>query len=285
MARPPKKDPPAKPAPKAAPAKRVTAAPIKAAVAKLNAALASKAAATATKAATPKSTTPLSTAAASPPARSAEITSPAPAALSIADVKLIRDRLDTLQPGAAVAVATPTDQLVAAMAEKLNAARLADQTRITELEAKLAALAEPAKADEEDRDAGLRDALQATDALLVEVSRLQLGLGTATTDLASARAQLDRAQREISELRASVDPKATGAHVLGAETVASLLNDFVGSFKGRINGLVVGGGEVMLKAGFAQLGDGAGFVLPTANAPASEIPVLHDIRLRLDPKG
>jgi class 3 adenylate cyclase len=139
--------------------------------------------------------------------------------------------------------------------------------------------------EDDDRDAELRDALEATDTLLAEMSRLKLGVDAATAELVSAKAQLARAEREVTELRASVDPKATGAHVLGAETVASLLNDFVGSFKGRISGLEVGGGEVTLKAGFAQLGDGAGFVLPTANAPASEMPILHDIRLRLDPKG
>ncbi|MGI4879959.1 MAG: hypothetical protein ACRYG4_20995 [Janthinobacterium lividum] len=257
----------------------------------------------ASKAATPSGPAPKPSAdvAASPKAPPAAPAPPVEAApaLSLADVKLLRDRLDAVKPGVAVAGSSPSDRLLAAMAAKLDAARAEDRAKIAALEARLAglttqladltaradSLAAQAAAVGDDRDAELRDALAVTDRLLAELARSRANGEAGAADLATAKTSLGRAQREVADLRTAADPKSTGAAVLGPETVASLLNDFVGSFKSQLTGLDVASGEVSLKAGFAQLGKGAGFVLPTAGTPAASLPVLHEITLRLDTRS
>lgn len=261
---------PAKAAAPAAPAPRVTVAP-------------------------PKTSPP---AAASGPRTPAQPATPAAAALSAADIKIIRDRLEAFTPDTpAAAAATPTtaDGIVAIVAEKLKEARAADAARIKALEDARAADAErirtldakaadTAGAADAETDAALRDALETTDVLLAEVARLRSLADGQATELATLKAGAERTQREIAELRAAQKPTRDGAQVLGAETVASLLDDFVGSFRSRLGALQVSSGDVLLKAGFTALGDGAGFVLPSATAPAADQPALHEIRLRLDPK-
>jgi|GEM_PF-7023562 len=232
----------------------------------------------------------------SPPSKTA---SPTSATLSIADVKQLRDRLDTVKPGVPERGSTPGDQLVAAMAAKLDAARAEDRATIAALEARLTAvtaqvadlksqaadLAAGAAAASGDHSAELHDALTVTDRLLAELALSKASGQAVTADLAASKASLVRVQREVGDLRAAVDPKATGAAVLGPETVAALLNDFVGSFTSNLTGLGVASGEVSLKTAFAQFGKGAGFVLPTAHTPAGELPLLHEITLRLDTRG
>lgn len=236
---------------------------------------------------------------AAPPSRAPTPAPPAAATLSLADVKLLRDRLDAVKPGVPVAGSTPSDQLLAAMAAKLDAARTEDRATIAALEKKLAALtaqvaeleaqaadvAANAAAASGDHTTELGDALAVADKLLAELARTRTSSDAGAADLATAKVALGRAQREVADLRTAADPKSTGATVLGAETVASLLNDFVGSFKSQLSGLAVASGEVSLKAGFAQLGKAAGFVLPTAGTPAASLPVLHEITLRLDTKS
>lgn len=206
---------------------------------------------------------------------------------------------EATNPGVPERGSTPGDQLVAAMAAKLDAARAEDRATIAALEARLTAvtaqvadlksqaadLAAGAAAASGDHSAELHDALTVTDRLLAELALSKASGQAVTADLAASKASLVRVQREVGDLRAAVDPKATGAAVLGPETVAALLNDFVGSFTSNLTGLGVASGEVSLKTAFAQFGKGAGFVLPTAHTPAGELPLLHEITLRLDTRG
>lgn len=291
MARPPRKPPVGTPPARGTVAEPAGRTPARSATGTADKATPSRAPAASGGAAAPTRTTPDTATPTTPPT-----SAPSPAAaLTAADVKLLRDRLDALNAGATVAGSTPADQLVAVMAAKLETARSADQARIATLEARVQALtaqvsdvttkaAEQAATTSDERDAELRDALAVTDRLLADLDKTKASGNAAAADLAKAQQALARAEREAADLRAAADPKATGGTVLGPETVASLLNDFVGSFSGRLTGLGVASGEVSLKAGFAQLGQGAGFVLPSSQTPAAEQPVLHEIRLKLDPK-
>lgn len=232
------------------------------------------------KAAAPKPAAP----AASPRVTVTRPTAPA-AALSLADVKAIRERLEGFTPDAApaAAAATTADALVALVADKLKTARAADAERIKTLENEVADVGKRAASDGDETRLGLRDALDTTDQLLAELRKAKARGDALAAEVAKLKAALDRADLEIAELRAAQQPTPEGGHVLGAETVAALLDQFVGSFRSRLGTLAVSSGDVVLKAGFAPLGKGAGFVLPSASAPATELPVLHEIRLRLDP--
>lgn len=104
-------------------------------------------------------------------------------------------------------------------------------------------------------------------------------------ELTTTKASLVKAEAEIAQLKASGDPHREGPLVLTADSVSSLLGDFVASFEGKLGKLQLGGSEIKLRAGFAQAAGKAAFVVPSATAPKDAVEGLHEIRLQLDPRS
>lgn len=259
---------------------------------------------TPTRAAAPTPTPAPRPTAAPAPAPAPTRATPPPAAvpgLSLDDVKRLREQVEALRPGAAPPRdrATPANDLLTAVTDKLRETADADAARIEALERALASAEARADAAEKriqalevraeeagnEQSAALADALAAVEAVLGrtdtlddERQALQAALDRSTTSLESA-------QRQISELKAAQQPPRDGHAVIGPETLATLLGQFVSGVGSQLGGLRVASGDVALKTAVAPLGDGAGFVLPGAGTKTQDLPVLHEIRLRLDPSG
>lgn len=247
--------------------------------------------------------TPVPTPAPASPPTPSSITRPTPApapGLSLADVQALRERIETLKPDATLprTVATPSDELFVAVAAKFRETADAGKDRIKELEKALAVSGKRADtadaraetletqmgAEREEQSSALSDALAAVQALLDRSGTVTEERDALASELEATKSALASARRQIDELKAAQKPSREGPDVIGPETLANLLGKFVAGVGAQFEGLQVASGDVALKAAVAPLGDGAGFVLPVAGRDQGDLPVLHEIRLHLDPK-
>ena len=141
----------------------------------------------------------------------------------------------------------------------------------------------------------LAELLASTKADLDDAAEAQSGtaaaLGTMTRErdawrghAIQGRDQLRTARSRIEQLEAQLeDVEDDGVSApLTAESVAVLLDDFVGRLDGRMSGLRLDGGELKLRVGFAATSTGAAFVVPSASRRAEDVEALHEVRLSLD---
>lgn len=156
-------------------------------------------------------------------------------------------------------------------APKVNAVRV-----LTAENAKLSAQVETLSADNKSALAAAERALKQVEAL-AESDRRQ------KEEVRKLQEQLSAAKAEIAQLQAQNTPRE-GPLVLTADSVSTLLQEFVASFEGKLGPLQLGGSEIKLRAGFAQAAGKAAFVVPSATAPKDAVEGLHEIRLQLDPR-
>lgn len=142
---------------------------------------------------------------------------------------------------------------------------------------RLASAAEAAAAD-------LKLALAATLKSSSELGALRMQAAELSVNLGKTQEALAKAQAEIRQLRSSAAPKGDGPLVLTADSVSSLISDFIKSFDGAFGTLKIGSSAVTLKTGFAHVDGNAAFVIPSATAPLEPNQPLHEIHLQLDPR-
>lgn len=202
-------------------------------------------------------------------------------AMTTADVLLLRERLDDLVRGR-VDLVPAGDPVVIMVAERLAEARAADQKRIAALEQAVATARTQSTAVAEGLRNSLAAAVAATDATLAELAAARADLARLAEQLQQSARLLARAEAQLAEQ--AVKPAADGSQPVGAEAFADLMDKFVSSLGDRLGSLSLAGGEIFLKTAVAATSTGgARFVLPSATGPAPA--VLHELRLRLDPKS
>jgi chromosome segregation ATPase len=74
----------------------------------------------------------------------------------------------------------------------------------------------------------------------------------------------------------------TTTPVLPAKEIARLIDGFVDEIGTGLPGMVVRDGEIKLQVAFGKVGQAAGFVVPSADAPADVRKNLHEVAIRFD---
>ncbi len=151
--------------------------------------------------------------------------------------------------------------------------------RLVEENRRLAVQVESMRGDLSASQGAAAEAKARLDAVRAETERrvraeLAAELSAARAERDSLRVQLNTAVKQLgTEGKSPVVP---------ADRVAEMLKDLLDRMQGGLEGLRVHEGEVKLRVGIEAVGDGVGFVIPSADSPPELGEHLQEVTLRFD---
>jgi septal ring factor EnvC (AmiA/AmiB activator) len=143
----------------------------------------------------------------------------------------------------------------------------------------LAARLEEARADLDRLQAASLELRTQVDSAQNELKSAQEALATTEGKLADIHAERDDVVNQLKVANEQLAGKGI-TPVLPPAKVAELVDGFVGEFDRGLPGLALREGEVRLQVAFAQVGEEAGFVVPSPGAPAEVRENLHEVAVR-----